>query len=314
MKKSMLVIVLVLMLTLALTACGGNGGSTDPAKKFKVYLITPDQIDSHWVSVDAGCKKAVEEIGADKIEYIWDASNTKCDSEAQIEILNNAVASGADFVLIAAYGPEALAKPIEDAAAQGVNFIYVDSPANWDGALQTIATDNKAAGTEAGKQMLAALTEAGVTSGDIGVINVNPDTPSCMQREQGFRAAFAGTEFKILETQFGEGDPAKSKELADNFITQGVVALFGANEGCTIGVGNAIKGAPGSKVIGGGFDLGDTVPALVKEGVLLFTVAQNPDQMGYPGMKAAYDFLANGTRPTEKHVDSGVTVMGKDDF
>ncbi len=313
MKKSILAIVLVLVLALAFTACGGGEKPTDETTKFKVYLITMDQMDSHWASVDEGCKKAVQEIGEDKIEYIWDAPDKKDDAK-QIEVLNNAVANGADFILIAANGPEALAKPIEDAAAQGVNFIYVDSPANWDGALQTIATDNKAAGTEAGKQMLAALTEAGVTTGDIGIVNVKPDTTSCVLREQGFRAAFEGTEFNILETQFGEGDSAKSKDLADNFITQGVVGLFGANEGGTVGIGNAIKEAAGSKVIGVGFDKGGSVPDLVKEGVLLCTMAQNPDQMGYLGMKAAYDFLANGTTPAEKNVDSGAKVMGKSDF
>ncbi|HBG16023.1 MAG TPA: BMP family ABC transporter substrate-binding protein, partial [Firmicutes bacterium] len=70
-------------------------------------------------------------------------------------------------------------------------------------------------------------------SGKIGIVNVNAATASVVAREKGFRAAFKGTKFEILETQYGEGDAAKSKDIAANYITQGVVGIFGANEGST---------------------------------------------------------------------------------
>ncbi len=44
-----------------------------------------------------------------------------------------------------------------------------------------------------------------------------------------------------METQYGEGDAAKSQTIAENYITQGVVGIFGCNEGSTTGTGNAIK-------------------------------------------------------------------------
>ena len=34
-----------------------------------------------------------------------------------------------------------------------------------------------------------------------------------------------------METQYGEGDAAKSQSIAENYITQGVVGIFGCNEG-----------------------------------------------------------------------------------
>ncbi|NBI90970.1 sugar ABC transporter, partial [Lachnospiraceae bacterium] len=69
----------------------------------------------------------------------------------------------------------------------------------------TFSTDNVAAGTTAGKEMLKALSDAGVTSGDIGIVNVNAATQSTVDREEGFRKAFEGTDFNLLETQYGEG-------------------------------------------------------------------------------------------------------------
>ena len=70
-------------------------------------------------------------------------------------------------------------------------------PANVE-AEATFSTDNKAAGTTAGEEMKKALEDAGITSGKIGVINVNAATDSCVNREEGFRAAFDGTDFEIM--------------------------------------------------------------------------------------------------------------------
>ena len=44
-----------------------------------------------------------------------------------------------------------------------------------------------------------------------------------------------------METQYGEGDAAKSQTIAENYITQGVVGIFGCNEGSTTGTGNASR-------------------------------------------------------------------------
>lgn len=309
MKKRFIAVVLALILVLSLAACK-TGGKDD---KFVIYLITMDTMDGHWKTVDEGCKAAVAEIGADKIEYHWDAPPTK-DDNAQIEKINNAVAAGANLILLAANGPDAVTAAIKEADTAGVKFLYVDSPANWDGALQTIATDNKAAGKTAGVQLLDALTAAGVTEGKIGIVNVKPDTTSCVLREEGFREAFASTAFELLPTQFGEGDPAKSKDIADAYIADGVVGMFGTNEGGTVGVGNALKENANSGIIGVGFDTGASVPELVNEGVLLCVMAQDPYNMGYLGIKNAYDYLANGKTPSPAFYDSGAVVKKKGDF
>ena len=82
-------------------------------------------------------------------------------------------------------------------------------------------------------------------------MNVNAATASTVAREEGFRAAFEGTDFELLETQYGEGDAAKSQSIAENYITQGVVGIFGCNEGSTTGAGNANKAADGSVIVVG---------------------------------------------------------------
>jgi ribose transport system substrate-binding protein len=307
-KRKIAVITLCLTLLAALLSGCSSSKKTSGGKaggKHKIYLITMDQMDQHWVNVDKGCKKAVEELG--NIDYTWLAPDVKDDAK-QIEAINNAVAGGADAILLAANGPDAVTAALEEAKEAGVTIVYVDSAADFP-AVQTLATDNKAAGKIAGDEMIKALKEAGITEGKIGIVNVNAATASTVAREEGFREAFQGTNFEILETQYGDGDAAKSKDIAANYITQGCVGIFGANEGSTVGTGNAIQEAGGT-VVGVGFDKSDAILELVKNGNILCTMAQNPDVMGYEGMKTAVNAL-EGKDISPEFYDTGVSVLDK---
>lgn len=274
-------------------------------ESYKIYLVTMDQIDQHWVNLNKGCEEAVQELG--NVEYKWTAPDQKDDAK-QIECINNAVADGAEAILVAANGPDSCVAALQEAMDAGVKVVYVDSAANLD-ALQTLSTDNKAAGKSGGEEMLAALKAAGITSGTVGIITPNAATHSNVNREEGFKEALLGTDYEILETQYSEGDAAKSKDMAANFIAQGVVGLFGSNEGCTIGIGNAIKEAE-TEVIGIGFDKSDAILELVKEGSLFATITQNPEVMGSEGIKTAVKAL-KGEEITEDYVDTGVSIVDK---
>jgi ribose transport system substrate-binding protein len=295
-----------LRFALALVLVLGSMVSRATAANYKVTLITMDQMDRHWAGVNEGAEKAAQEAG--NVTYNWSAPDVKDDTK-QIEMINNAVAGGANAILLAANGPDAVTEALKEAAAAGVKIIYVDSPANFP-AEATFTTNNETAGKTAGAGLLDALKTAGIKEGKIGIVNVNAATASTVAREKGFRAAFAESAFTILETQYGEGDVLKSKEIADNYITQGVVGLFGANEGSSTGVGNAIQEA-GGKVFGIGFDQSDALRELIKGGYLLATMAQNPDVMGYEGLKAAVAVL-EGKTVSKDPVDTGVTVLSKE--
>ena len=292
-------------------ALGGAATSNDAAavttasQEWKISLITMDSIDQHWVTLNEGAQKAAEELG---VEVTFMSPNTKDDAQ-QIECVNNAVAGGCDAIMVAANGPDAISSALQEAVAAGVKVVYVDSPANVD-AEATFSTDNKAAGKAAGEEMLKKLEADGVTSGDIGIINVNAATDSCVMREEGFRSAFEGSSFNILETQYGEGDAAKSQSIAENYITQGVVGIFGCNEGSTTGAGNAIKAAGNASIIGVGFDKSDAILNLIDDGYLLCTMAQNPDVMGYEGVKACVSAL-EGNSLGGAVTDTGVSVITK---
>ena len=312
-KKILAMLCCMTMIAAALTGCGNKAESTEQAtaddggasagSDTKIALITMDSVDQHWIGLNEGAQKAAQELG---VEVTFMSPNVKDDAQ-QIECINNAVAGGYSAIVVAANGPDAVSSALKEAISAGIKIIYVDSPANVD-AEATFSTDNRAAGKTAGEEMLKALEAAGVTSGDIGIVNINAATNSTVMREEGFREAFEGSAYNLLETQYGEGDAAKSQAIAENYITQGVVGIFGCNEGATTGTGNAIKASGNSDIIGVGFDKSDAILGLVTDGYLLCTMTQNPDVMGYEGIKAAVAALG-GEDLGGAVTDTGVSVL-----
>ncbi|NMD37754.1 MAG: substrate-binding domain-containing protein [Christensenellaceae bacterium] len=300
--KKLFAIALVICLAFSLTAVSAE--TVKASQAWKIALITMDSIDQHWIKLNEGAQAKAQELG---VEVAFVSPNTKDDAQ-QIESVNNAVSGGYQAIMVAANGPDAISGALNEAIAAGIKVVYVDSPANVE-AEATFSTDNRAAGTTAGQTMLEALTAAGITEGTIGIVSVNAATNSVVMRDEGFREAFEGTNFTLLETQYGEGDAAKSQTIAENYITQGAVGLYGCNEGSTVGIGNAIK-ASGNEIIGVGFDKSDAIMNLIEDGFLLATMAQNPDVMGSMGVEACVKAL-EGEDLGGEVVDTGVSVLKK---
>ena len=273
---------------------------------YKIAVITMDSVDQHWVSLKEG---AEEEAKADDVTVDFMAPDVKDDAK-QIECINNAVAGGYDALMVAANSEDAVSGALQEAIDAGMKLVYVDSPANVE-AEATFSTDNKAAGKTAGEEMIKALEDKGVKDGSIGIVNINNSTNTAIQREAGFREAFEGTDYELLETQFCEGDAAKAQTIAENYITEGVVGIYGTNEGASTGVGNAIKASGSDEIIGVGFDKSDTLKGLIKDGYLVCTMAQKPDQMGKLGVQACIKAL-NGEDLGGEVTDTGVSVLTKE--
>ena len=273
---------------------------------YKIAVITMDSVDQHGVSLKEG---AEEEAKADDVTVDFMAPDVKDDAK-QIECINNAVAGGYDALMVAANSEDAVSGALQEAIDAGMKLVYVDSPANVE-AEATFSTDNKAAGKTAGEEMIKALEDKGVKDGSIGIVNINNSTNTAIQREAGFREAFEGTDYELLETQFCEGDAAKAQTIAENYITEGVVGIYGTNEGASTGVGNAIKASGSDEIIGVGFDKSDTLKGLIEDGYLVCTMAQNPDQMGKLGVQACIKAL-NGEDLGGEVTDTGVSVLTKE--
>ena len=332
--KKLLAMTLALAMSLSLVACGGgdkggsgsngggssagggsNGGGSNAGsgEPIKITLITMDQMDVHWVKLEKAAKAKVEELkgsGVD-IEYNWLAPEKK-DNAQQIQMIETATNDGSDVIIISVNDSTACNDALQAALDKGIKLIYVDATASLD-ASATFATDNFAAGAQAGEAMKQYLADANLTEGEIGIVSAQAGVQSCIDRVDGFKSAFEGTGFTMGEVQYSDGDAVKAQELTNALINDGVIAVYGANDGATTGAGNATKEANsnGNSIICVGFDNSSSNRGLVRDGSLLAFMAQNPNVMGEKSIQAAVD-LMQGKALAETQVDTGVSVVTKD--
>lgn len=290
------------LLVLLLAGCAGKKTGEDMAGVYRLALIPIDSVDPHWEALEAGARRAAEELGV----QLTVLAPEKRSDEAQLGLVNRAVEEGFHAILLAANSPDALSPALSAAKEAGIKLVYVDTPAET-AAEATFCTDNYAAGVTAGQTLLWELGNRGIVSGRIGIINGNRTTASGVARERGFRDVFGGTAFTLLETRYSEGDPEVSRTLAKDFLEQNVVGFFGGNGGCTLGIGQAVE-ETGDKAVCVGFDKSEEILHLIRQGHILATMAQNPDVMGYEGVRAAVAAL-NGEDLSGAVTDTGVSVL-----
>lgn len=312
-KKRSFITVLIITLAFVLFASWYNNYTNQAAvstmsrrnRDLKIYLITINKTDLYWDYINQGASDMARLLG---VTYQWVAPEVTSTQE-QINLINQAVEDGANLIMLAANDPVAISDTIENAKANGVKFIYVDSPANEE-AITTLATNNYSAGQTAAETMIAELEEEGFTDGPIGIIGVNTVISTTLNRERGFREVIsADGRFTLLDTVYANGDPIASQEAAAGFISNNadLVGIFATNEGATIGTGNAIKES-GKNIVGIGFDRSDEIYRFVNEGFLDAVIVQNPYTMGYLGMAQAYAAL-RGADTGPPYLNTGVAVL-----
>ncbi len=276
----------------------------------KVALITMDQMDVHWVRLHDAAEAKVNELNeaGNKIEMDWYAPETK-DNAQQIQKIEAAVADGANYIIIACNDGTSANNALQEALDMGIKIIYVDAPATLE-ASATYATDNFAGGKQAGEYLKKVLDDAGVTEGTIGIVDAQAGVESCQNRYDGFASVFEGTDFVLGERQYSDGDNAKAQELANTLIADGVVAIYGTNDGATNGAAAAVADAAnnGETIYCVGWDKSDSNIAHVENGELLAFMAQNPNVMGEMAIEAVVS-LEQGEDLAGAVVDTGVSTV-----
>ena len=276
-------------------------------ENYKIYLITMDKRDQFWSLMDNGAREMASMLG---VTYVWDAPLTR-DVNKQIEIFNNAVAAGADAIMLAASDPLKISNSVEEAKSKGVKIIYVDAPA-FEQAIVTLATDNFIAGKIAGENMYYELDEAGLTSGLIGIIGVTPENRTTVNRDLGFRDYFKlFSKYQILDTIYTNGDPELANQATKKYIRDNpnLVGILSTNEGSTLGMGNALK-ENNTNIIGIGFDITETIQEMIKNNIIKAVLVQSPFTMGYLGMAEAIAAL-RGLDTGSQFINTGVTVVNR---
>jgi ribose transport system substrate-binding protein len=325
--KKLLGLVLIMVLALSLLAGCGSSSTSDTTKStavaaattataeptksdtkpYRFTLVSPLVGHPYWVTVEDGMKAADTEFGVNT-EYI---GPTAISVDEQIKFMETAIASKVDGIITMALDPVAFQPTIDKAVAAGIPVVLIDTDAPKSNRNVYAGTSNKQAGVEAGKAMIAATGGKAV----IGIITGAIDAANLNDRIDGFKEAIKDQpDMKIVATEPSDSDLLKGTEKAQSMLKShpDINAFFGVS---ATDIDAAAKIIDEQKLTGkvklvGFDDLAETVD-YIKKGIVDATIVQKPFQMGYLGVKLLKD-IKDGNAPTEKIIDTGVTVVTKD--
>ncbi len=293
-------------LSLGLSACGGDGGSSTTAGSGEgggepyIAIVSKGFQHQFWQAVKQGAEQAAEEEGA---TITFEGPATETEVEAQINMISNALAKDPDALGIAALDSKAAAPLLTQAESKDIPVIAFDSGVESDIPVTTASTDNVAAAAEAAKHMAELIGG----KGKVAMVVHDQTSRSGIDRRDGFVEWMEqnAPDIELLPVQYGAGDQAKSADITKSIIQANpdVAGIYGSNEGSAIGVVKGVEesGAKGITIVG--FDSGQAQIDAIKNGVMAGAITQNPVGMGEELVRAAMAAI-DGEELPEK-IDTG---------
>lgn len=305
-----------LLLVLLLSAFGASLGVA--AETYKIAVIPKGTTHEFWKSINAGAKKAEQELRAEgiNVQVIWKGPLKEDDREQQIQVVENFIAQRVSGIVLAPLDRRGLVAPVESATRGKIPVVVIDSGIESKAPASFIATDNFEGGRIAARELGKLLGG----KGNVIMLRLQVGSASTEQREEGFlevmKRDFPG--IKLLSTDQHAGatrDTAKrvSENLLNRFGRQ-VNGIFACNESSGAGMLLALRdaGLAGGKVKFVAFDSGETLNAGLKAGDIQGLVVQNPMKMGYLGVKTMVAVLQG--KKVEPRIDTGVGFVTKANF
>ena len=92
-----------------------------PQKKWRVLVIPKGTTHEFWKTIHSGAKKAADDLGT--VDLVWQGPQKEDDRLQQIQLVQTAIASRVDGIVLAPLDSRALVKPVEEAVAKGIPVV-----------------------------------------------------------------------------------------------------------------------------------------------------------------------------------------------
>lgn len=321
--KRKVVLLMVMILSLVhLAACGKSAEGEEASNgKETVYFLTKVLGNQYWSVVEEGAKAAAKELD---VKLVVTGLANEAEVEKQVQQLQDAVSANASAIVIGPTDSTAMANPVSEAFQSGIPVVIVDTMINTDDYSVAMMTDNVAAGREAAEVMLNKLKDRGIKENEkiqIGVQIGASGSQTIIDRLKGFNEYWeknAPKNWQVLnnDIKVNDGDITKAVGFTQDLLTSypNMKAVFGPNNGSTVGFVTGIMEAGRDDVTLVGFDYSTEIEGMIRDGKYdVATVLQKQYLMGYEGVKEAVA-LARGEQPKEKLVDTGTVVVTPDNI
>lgn len=300
-------ILLINTLLVMLTGCTGRLSTQKEKPEIKVIVKKSDF--SFWMVVGMGAEAAGKEFGVD---VDFNGPTGEYDIQGQIDMVNDAIDSGTDAIVLAASDYIKLVDAAERAVAEKIPVVIIDSGIKSDKMVSFVGTDN----IDAGKKLGEILVERIGDSCNVAVMSFVKGAATCEEREEGlFKELQDNPGVKVLTTEYCSSDEDVAEKLTREIVDKypEIDAIICLNEYGTIGAARSIdKLNLSEKVKIIGFDSSAEEISYMEKDVIQALVVQNPFSMGYLGVKYAVDAINKKEVPNR--MNTGSTVIDKNNM
>lgn len=259
-----------------------------------VMLISQELDNPYWRSIEQGAQEAAAIYGM-QLEY---AGPFRIDPNEQIKLLEKAIASKADAVLLQGINDPRYETLIDKAVRQGIPVITVDSDEPSSQRLSYVGTDN----LEAGKQMGKLVAHAAGNQGSIAVLIGNEQAPNQQLRLKGFRSVIERfPELTIVDVRSSNISRLQAAGETEDLLKHNpqVDYMVGLSALDGIGIWEASERIrPDGLQIFAFDDLEETLEG-IRQGKINSTIIQQPYDIGYDAISLLNDYYHGKTLPKQ---------------
>lgn len=329
--KKLVSLLLAMVMILSLAACGStsttpaattaaategpviadDGDVTKADKDYRIGVFFKDSTSMFWRYVGEGCQAKAQELGVEFVEY---SPSNYTDAAGQINMLEDAIASGIDAIAIAAIDSTAVVDTLVKAEDSGIpvivfNTLIPDFEAT--GKQRTfIGLDNAAASEEVMEKILKEHDyKANVV--------ILEGTPATLQNNERCGTAKAVCDkydgVKIVASQPTNANREQAMSTMENILqsTTDIDIVFAINDSVGLGAQQAIEAAGVTGIDIVGIDgTPDSVTSIMAGRAYKYSMDQGPFECGSAVIQAAVDAIEG--KELEPIIRVGGACIGAD--
>lgn len=279
-------------------------------KPLCIVFVTPSH-NPFWQEILSGAHAAAAEYVDFGVQMDFRSMDSDYDADGQKTILNEAVASEPDGIIVAPMHREKIGQSIQRITKAGIPVMTVNTDAPQSGRLAYIGENGLYTGSLVGD--LFGRFMGG--RGDIAVFLQNVEASEIMLRRDGFLNMISAKypDIRIIQRYCCPDEPEAALEAAHGVIasTPGLRGFFADTVIGANAIGQAVLETGNiHKIVAVGYDTNDLIFSLLERNALLATVTQNPYLQGYNAVKLMLRLLIEKEKPKQKlnYVQSNILL------
>ncbi len=281
-----------------LTLAAGCKPAAPETHKPRVALVMKSLANDFFATMADGARQYQAQHTAD-FELLVSGIRNETDLTEQVNLVEQAVAQGANAIVIAPADSRALVPALRRAQQQGVAIINIDNRLDPDAVREAglkvsfVGPDNR----DGARRVGAVLAQRLPAGAEVAIIEGVPTAFNGQQRRAGFEDAMQAAGMKVVAVQSGDWELEKANSVAANLLTAhpALKALLCANDNMALGAAAAVAAAGRTQqVLVAGFDAIGAIRPLLADGRVVATADQHAGQLAVFGIERASAALHGG--------------------